>query len=246
MPDAADVHALTGALDDIVDYAEEAADALGRYGVEAHDAARPGDRRRARRARPSEVAAALRGLRDGSDAGPHLVEIHRLENEADRIVREAVASLFADGIDPMVVIRWQEIFESLEAAVDACETAANVLEGIAIKRPVAASPCSHRARPGAAPAPSHQRGASHLTRWRPAGSRPPRGRRVALDSRAAVRHRPVIAHVMPSSAWSVRRAGRVAVEVDEQRPPSGLKHTPASSRPAEHVDRERERLARAA
>ena len=62
------------------------------------------------------------------------MEIHRLENEADRIVREAVASLFVNGIDPMVVIRWKDIFESLEAAVDACETAANVLEGIALKR----------------------------------------------------------------------------------------------------------------
>ena len=80
------------------------------------------------------VAARSRGLHDGVDAGPHLVEIHRLENEADRIVREAVASLFANGIDPMVVIRWKDIFESLEAAVDACETAANVLEGIALKR----------------------------------------------------------------------------------------------------------------
>ena len=81
-----------------------------------------------------ELASALAGLHDGSDAGPHLVEIHRLENEADRIVREAVASLFVNGIDPMVVIRWKDIFESLEAAVDACETAANVLEGIALKR----------------------------------------------------------------------------------------------------------------
>ena len=49
-------------------------------------------------------------------------------------MRDAVASLFANGIDPMVVIRWKDIFESLEAAVDACETAANVLEGIAIKQ----------------------------------------------------------------------------------------------------------------
>ena len=73
------------------------------------------------------------GCATGVDAAGHRVEIHRLENEADRIVREAVAALFANGIDPMVVIRWKDIFESLEAAVDACETAANVLEGIAIK-----------------------------------------------------------------------------------------------------------------
>jgi uncharacterized protein Yka (UPF0111/DUF47 family) len=81
-----------------------------------------------------EIVEALRGLTEGFDAAAHRVEIHRLENEADRIVREAVAALFANGIDPMVVIRWKDIFESLEAAVDACETAANVLEGIAIKR----------------------------------------------------------------------------------------------------------------
>jgi uncharacterized protein len=64
----------------------------------------------------------------------HLVEIHRLENEADRLQREAVASLFATGIDPMIVIRWKDIFDSLEASVDACETAANVLEGIMLRR----------------------------------------------------------------------------------------------------------------
>jgi uncharacterized protein len=133
LPEPADVHALTGALDDIVDFAEEAADQLSRYGVEA--SMLPAQEITDVLVRASdELAKALTGLHDGSDAGAHLVEIHRLENEADRIVREAVASLFAGGIDPMVVIRWKDIFESLEAAVDACETAANVLEGIALKR----------------------------------------------------------------------------------------------------------------
>ncbi len=133
LPETADVHALTGALDDIVDFAEEAADQLGRYGVEA--TMEPAQAIAGVLVRAAEeVVAALQGLRDDTDTGPHLVEIHRLENEADSIVREAVASLFANGIDPMVVIRWKDIFESLEAAVDACETAANVLEGIAIKR----------------------------------------------------------------------------------------------------------------
>ena len=80
------------------------------------------------------VAGALRSLRNGSELSPHLVEIHRLENEADRLQRAAVAGLFANGIDPMMVIRWKDIFDTLEAAVDACETVANVLEGISIKR----------------------------------------------------------------------------------------------------------------
>ena len=80
------------------------------------------------------VADSLRELRDGEDIGANLVEIHRIENEADRIVRAAVASLFVNGIDPMMVIRWKDIFETLESAVDACETVANVLEGITLKR----------------------------------------------------------------------------------------------------------------
>ena len=81
-----------------------------------------------------QIAQALRCLRTGTELAPHLVEIHRLENEGDRLQRDGVASLFAGGIDPMVVIRWKDIFESLEAAVDACETVAHVLEGITLKQ----------------------------------------------------------------------------------------------------------------
>jgi uncharacterized protein Yka (UPF0111/DUF47 family) len=134
--EAADVHALTGALDDIVDYAEEAADQLGLYGVEA-----PMEQAQAMTAvlvgASDEVAEALRGLRDGEEVAENLVEIHRLEDHADRVVRAAVASLFVNGIDPMMVIRWKDIFETLESAVDACETVANVLEGITLKRAAA-------------------------------------------------------------------------------------------------------------
>ena len=131
--DAADVHALAGALDDIVDYAEEAADQLGLYGVEA-----PMEQAEQIAellvAAAGQVTAALHELRNGMDLGPHLVEIHRLENEGDRLQRAAVGSLFANGIDPMMLIRWKDIFDTLEAAVDACETVATVLEGISIKR----------------------------------------------------------------------------------------------------------------
>ena len=61
------------------------------------------------------------------------MEINRLENDGDRVTREALASLFDNGIDPMVVIRWKDIFDRLEDAVDATETVANILEGIVIK-----------------------------------------------------------------------------------------------------------------
>ncbi len=131
--DAADVHALTGALDDVVDHAEEAADQLGLYGVEA-TMEQANEMAEVLVLAAEKVAQGLRALRSGADLSPELIEIHRLENEADRIVRAAVASLFAQGIDPMVVIRWKDIFDSLEAAVDACETVANVLEGISLKR----------------------------------------------------------------------------------------------------------------
>ena len=131
--DSADAHALTTALDDVVDFAEEAADRLVLYGVEA-----PMEQAQAMTgvlvAASEQVAEALRGLRAGRDPAPHLVEIHRLENEGDRLVRSATASLFVNGIDPMIVIRWKDIFESLEQAVDACETVAHVLEGIGLKR----------------------------------------------------------------------------------------------------------------
>ena len=131
--DREDIFALASALDDIVDFIEEVADFLGLYRIEApmeqaqrmarvlHEATR-------------QINDAIPRLRGFRDINHYTVEINRLENDGDRTVREAVASLFEGGIDPMIVIRWKDIFESLEAAVDACETVANVLEGISIKR----------------------------------------------------------------------------------------------------------------
>jgi hypothetical protein len=79
------------------------------------------------------VTRALVALRAGEDLSPHLFEINRLENEGDRVSRAGIASLFATGVDPMVVIRWKDIFGSLEQAIDSCETVAHVLEGIVLK-----------------------------------------------------------------------------------------------------------------
>jgi uncharacterized protein len=131
--DAGDGYVLATALDDIVDHTEQAGAQLGLYGVEApmEQAVEFAD---VLVAAGEPILAALRGLRTGEDLGPYLVEIHRLENEGDRLLRDGVASLFAQGTDPMVVIRWKDIFESLEAAVDACETVAHLLEGIVLKR----------------------------------------------------------------------------------------------------------------
>ena len=136
--DASDGYALATALDDIVDHSEHVAAQLGLYGVEA-PMEQALDFATVLIGSAEQIAQALRCLRTNTDLGPHLVEIHRLENEGDRLQRDGVASLFAGGIDPMVVIRWKDIFESLEAAVDACETVAHVLEGITLK---------HRSRRG--------------------------------------------------------------------------------------------------
>jgi uncharacterized protein Yka (UPF0111/DUF47 family) len=129
---SADVHALAGAIDDIVDLAEQTADSLGLYGVEApmEQAQQLAD---VLAKAGAAVEIAVGGLRQRDDLVARLVPIHQLENEGDRLSREAIASLFARGIDPMVVIRWKDIFESLEQAIDSCETVAHVLEGIALQ-----------------------------------------------------------------------------------------------------------------
>ena len=80
-----------------------------------------------------QLEVALENLRGFKDLEKYWIEIHRLENEGDRLYRDAVASLFANGIDPMFVIRWRDIFLRLERAIDATETAAHTLEGIVIK-----------------------------------------------------------------------------------------------------------------
>jgi uncharacterized protein len=131
--DTSDGYALATALDDIVDHTEQAAAQLGLYGVEA-PMEQSLEFAEVLVGAGEQIARALRCLRTGTELAPHLVEIHRLENEGDRLQRDAVASLFVGGIDPMVVIRWKDIFESLEAAVDACETVAHRLEGITLKR----------------------------------------------------------------------------------------------------------------
>jgi predicted phosphate transport protein (TIGR00153 family) len=130
--DREDILALASALDDVVDYTEEVADYLGLYRIEA-----PMDQsiRLARVLRDAtrQLAEAMPRLRGFRDISHYTVEINRLENEGDRITREAVAALFDGGIDPMVVIRWKDVYERLEAAIDATERAANILEGIVIK-----------------------------------------------------------------------------------------------------------------
>ena len=130
--DREDILQLASALDDIVDYTEEVADYLGLYRIEA-PMVQAQTLAGVLRAAAHQLAEAIPHVRGFKDIGTYIVEVHRLENEADRIVREAIASLFEVGIDPMVVIRWKDIFERLENAIDSTERAAYILEGIVIK-----------------------------------------------------------------------------------------------------------------
>jgi uncharacterized protein Yka (UPF0111/DUF47 family) len=124
--------ALATALDDIVDHTEQAAAQLGLYGVEApmESAVELAD---VLVQASEQVVQALRCLTSSEDPASRLVEIHRLENVGDNLLRDGVAALFAGGADPMVVIRWKDILESLEAAIDACEAVAHVIEGITLR-----------------------------------------------------------------------------------------------------------------
>lgn len=129
---SADLYALATQLDDIIDDIEEAADFMGLFKIEA-----PMEQAHALSQilahSCEQVSGLLTDLRGFSELEPYWVEIHRLENEGDRIWREALASLFSNGIDPMVVIRWKDIFGLLERAIDSTETAAHTIEAIAVK-----------------------------------------------------------------------------------------------------------------
>jgi predicted phosphate transport protein (TIGR00153 family) len=130
--DREDIYGLATQMDDIVDYTEEAADFLGLYQIEA-----PMTQAQALTkvlvGACEQLTGALENLPAFKNLEHHWIEIHRLENEGDRISRDAVASLFSNGIDPMVVIRWKDMFAVLENAIDATETAAQIIEGIVIK-----------------------------------------------------------------------------------------------------------------
>jgi uncharacterized protein len=130
--DREDIHELAAALDDVVDYTEEVADYLGLYKIEA-PMSQAQELAKVLHLAARQIAEAMPRLRGFKDLSPYTVEINRLEHDGDRITREAIASLFDNGIDPMVVIRWKDIFERLEEAIDATETVANIVEGIVIK-----------------------------------------------------------------------------------------------------------------
>ena len=130
--DREDIHALISRLDDVLDLIEEVADTCILYHI----------------SEPTPVAVqqteilvhqcvqireALTHLRSFKGLEKYWIEIHRLENEGDRLVRQAMAELFKNGQDPIDVIKWKDVYSLGEKAIDACEDAANVIERIVVK-----------------------------------------------------------------------------------------------------------------
>jgi predicted phosphate transport protein (TIGR00153 family) len=130
--DREDIYELAKAIDDVVDFIENASDLLGLYKV---DRAMPQALEQCRILvdAAENLASALSELRGLRHAERHLIEVKRLEDEGDRVLRDAIASLFENHVDPVTVIRWKDIFEALEDAIDACETAADVVGNIMVK-----------------------------------------------------------------------------------------------------------------
>jgi predicted phosphate transport protein (TIGR00153 family) len=131
--DREDIYELATKLDDVVDYIDEVSDLLGLYGVEA-TTKHAVEQCRILVAACEQLSLALsrlKGLRGVQDA---LAALKELEDEADRVVHGAIAALFRDDrIDPLIVIRWKDIYDGLERAIDACEQAANVIANIVVK-----------------------------------------------------------------------------------------------------------------
>ena len=131
--DREDIYQLATAVDDVVDNIEEASALLELYSIE-QPARQAVEQCRILVGAVEHLADGLSNLKGFRGVQDSLVKMKNLEDEGDRVVREAIAALFHDArIDPLIVIRWKDIFEALEDALDACETAGNVLGNVIVK-----------------------------------------------------------------------------------------------------------------
>jgi uncharacterized protein len=127
-----DIYELASSLDEVVDLAEEVSDKIDLYRVKeiTPQARRMGEVLALAGKQLAEAVADLEGF---AHVTPHRLAVHSLENEGDRITREALAALFTDGASPSDLVKWKDIYDLLEATMDQCEHVANVLEAASIK-----------------------------------------------------------------------------------------------------------------
>jgi uncharacterized protein len=130
--DREDIHGLISALDDVLDYIEEAADTFILYRIEAPSAVAVQQASIIVK-QCEQLQEALANLRGFKGLEKYWIEVHRLENEGDQLARKATADLFSGGNHPIEVIKWKDIYAHLEAAIDKCEDVANIIERITIK-----------------------------------------------------------------------------------------------------------------
>jgi len=130
--DRDDLYRLATVIDDICDHVDEAADNIDAYEVRTVPlrARQQADVIYRAASRLHEAVELLEGFKDSHR---QLFALRELEDEGDRLLREAIAELFRSEQDPLMIIRWKDIHEQLEDAVDACENAADVLEAILVK-----------------------------------------------------------------------------------------------------------------
>jgi uncharacterized protein len=130
--DREDIHELARTLDDVMDAIDNAASLIPLYRI---DKIRGGARELTRVIieQCDEIRAAVEALEGRKGVLERAIEINRLENEADRIHRQAISQLFDEEKDPVAIIKWKEILDLLEEATDACEDVANLLENVVVK-----------------------------------------------------------------------------------------------------------------
>ena len=130
--DREDIHELCSKIDDVLDLTNSVAGRLVIYRVER---IRPGvaDLARILSLATAEIVVAVRTLGKPNDILKHCIEINRLENEGDRVCRTLIAGLFESEKDPVEIIKWKEIIEVIETAIDKCEDVANVIESVVLK-----------------------------------------------------------------------------------------------------------------
>jgi predicted phosphate transport protein (TIGR00153 family) len=133
--DRDDIHRLITRMDDVMDYIESAAAAVMLY--ELADMTPPAQELAHVLVRSVEaLTIAVTGLKTVKQSDPILkacIEVNRLENEGDEILRNGLATLFRETKDPLLVLKWKEVYEALENATDRCEDVANIIEGVVLE-----------------------------------------------------------------------------------------------------------------
>jgi predicted phosphate transport protein (TIGR00153 family) len=130
--DREEIYALISGLDDVLDLIEECADTFVLYRIEAPTAVAVQQASIIVR-QCEQLHEALSHLRGFKGLERYWIEVHRLENEGDVLARKAIADLFADGSEPLQVIKWKDVYALLESTIDKCEDVANIIERITIK-----------------------------------------------------------------------------------------------------------------